>query len=298
MVEAVLENTVMTDTELSLLPDWRYTNVTPLDKKPYPNNWQKTPLQLVDVNPAGNIGLQLGQLSNGTCAIDFDGPDAIDFWTTTFPQHPIDSLNTIMWSSGKEYRCQAAFSVPQEYWDVLKRKVTHSLEFRWGGQSVMPPSKLSDGRQYFWINSPSTTPLRQLPDDILSYWLTLLLNDIPQYDYEPTERPKLTDDTIVQLAEELKKHYPQLDYDTWIRVTWAFCNELGTSDGVAIMKYHYPEGKQGEYRKFYNKSNVGKKITIGTVIKMIKDRGGKTHNPITNYNQYLKQMKDKYGKTN
>ena len=288
----------MTDTELSLLPDWRYTNVTPLDKKPYPNNWQKTPLQLVDVNPAGNIGLQLGQLSNGTCAIDFDGPDAIDFWTQTFPQHPIDSLNTIMWSSGKEYRCQAAFSVPQEYWDVLKRKVTHSLEFRWGGQSVMPPSKLSDGRQYFWINSPSTTQLRQLPDDILSYWLTLLLNDLPQYDYEPTERPKLTDDTIVQLAEELKKHYPQLDYDTWIRVTWAFCNELGTSDGVAIMKYHYPEGKQGEYRKFYNKSNVGKKITIGTVIKMIKDRGGKTHNPITNYNQYLKQMKDKYGKTN
>lgn len=287
----------MTDYELSLLPEWRYTNVSNGDKKPYPNNWQNTPLELSQV-VSNNIGLQLGQHSNGTCAIDFDGPEAIDFWTTTFPQHSIDSLNTIMWSSGKEYRCQAAFTVPTQYWDVLKRKVTNSLEFRWGGQSVMPPSKLNDGRQYFWINSPSTTKLRQLPDDILTYWLTLLLNEMPIYQHETIERPKLTDDNIVQLADELKKHYPQLDYDTWIRVTWAFCNELGTSDGVAIMKYHYPESKQGEYRKFYNKSNTGKKITIGTVIKMIKDRGGKTHNPITNYNQYLKQMKEKYGKTN
>ena len=264
----------MTEYELNLLPDWRYTNVTNGDKKPYPNNWQNTPLLLSQV-VSENIGLQLGQHSNGTCAIDFDGPEAIDFWTQTFPQHPIDSLNTIMWSSGKEYRCQAAFSVPKIYWDVLKRKVTHNLEFRWGGQSVMPPSKLNDGRQYFWINSPSTTQLRQIPDDILTYWLQLLLNDMPIIDYTPIERPKLNDDTIVQLADELKKHYPQLSYDEWIRVTWAFCNELGTNDGVAIMKYHYPESKQGEYRKFYNKSNTGKKITIGTVIKMIKDRGGK-----------------------
>jgi|688.fasta_scaffold52964_9 hypothetical protein len=272
----------MTDYELSLLPEWRYTNVSNGDKKPYPNNWQNTPLQLSQV-VSNNIGLQLGQHSNGTCAIDFDGPEAIDFWTTTFPQHSIDSLNTIMWSSGKEYRCQAAFSIPSEYWDVLKRKVTHNLEFRWGGQSVMPPSKLNDGRQYFWINSPCTTKLRQIPDDILTYWLTLLLNDIPIQNYEPIERPKLNDDAIVQLAEELKRHYPQLDYDTWIRVTWAFCNELGTSDGVSIMKYHYPESKQGEYRKFYHNSNVGKKISIGTVIKMIKDKGGMIKVPKQTY---------------
>jgi hypothetical protein len=97
---------------------------------------------------------------------------------------------------------------------------------------------------------------------------------MPIIDHTPIERPKLNDDNIVQLADELKKHYPELDYDTWIRVTWAFCNELGTSDGIAVMKYHYPESKQGEYRKFYHQSNSGKKISIGTVIKMIKDRGG------------------------
>jgi hypothetical protein len=287
----------MKDSELVLMPNWRYTNVTNGDKKPYPNNWQNTPLTLQQVI-SNNIGLQLGQHSNGTCAIDFDGELAIDYWTQTFPNHPIHNLNTIMWTSGKEYRCQAAFTVPEMYWDVLKRKVTHSLEFRWGGQSVMPPSKLHDGRQYFWINSPSTTTLQQIPDDILSHWLTLLLNDMPIIQHEKIERPKLTDENITQLADELKRLYPDLEYDTWIRVTWAFCNELGTSDGVAVMKYHYPESKQGEYRKFYGKSNVGKKITIGTVIKMIKDRGGKTQNPITNYNQYLQQMKEKYGKTN
>lgn len=272
----------MNDKELSLMKDWRYTNVTHQDKKPYPNNWQNTPLTLQQVQ-SSNIGLQLGQHSNGVCAIDFDGPEAIDFWSETFPQHPIDQLNTIMWTSGKEYRCQAAFVVPTEYWSTLKRKVTHSLEFRWGGQSVMPPSRLSDGRQYFWINSPSKTELKEIPDDILSYWLQLLLNDMPVYDTTPIERPKLNDDTIVQLADELKKHYPTLDYDEWIRVTWAFCNELGVNDGVAIMKYHYPESKQGEYKKFYHSSNSGKKITIGTVIKMIKDGGGSINLPKQTY---------------
>jgi hypothetical protein len=108
---------------------------------------------------------------------------------------------------------------------------------------------------------------------------------MPIYQHEPIERPKLTDDNIVKLADELKRHYPQLDYDTWIRVTWAFCNELGVSDGIAIMKYHYPESKQGEYRKFYNKSNSGKKITIGTVIKMIKDKGGTIPKNITLMNE-------------
>jgi hypothetical protein len=51
------------------------------------------------------------------------------------------------------------------------------------------------------------------------------------------------------------------------------------------MKYHYPESKQGEYRKFYNKSNSGKKITIGTVIKMIKDKGGTIPKNITLMNE-------------
>jgi hypothetical protein len=184
------------------------------------------------------------------------------------------------------------------YWDVLKRKVVNNLEFRWGGQSVMPPSKLNDGRQYFWINSPSTTTIKQIPDDVLSHWLNMLLNDMPIYEHEIIERPKLSDNEITQLADELKKHYPQLTYDEWIRVTWAFCNELGVSDGVMLMRYHYPESVKGEYSKFYKSSNTGKKITIGTIIKMIKDRGGNTHNPITNYNQYLKQMKEKYGKAN
>jgi hypothetical protein len=288
----------MIDTELAILTDCRFCNVTNGDKKPYPNNWQNIPLTLSQVQ-SNNIGLQLGKHSNGVCAIDFDGTDAIDYWTNTFPNYNIHELNTVMWTSGKEYRCQAMFTVPQIYWDVLKRKVVNSLEFRWGGQSVMPPSKLNDGRQYTWINSPSTTQIRELPDEILSHWLNLLLNDMPVYQHETIERPKLTDDNIVKLADELKRHYPQLSYDEWIRVTWAFCNELGTHDGVAVMKYHYPESKQGEYRKFYNKTNSGKKITIGTVIKMIKDRSGTINLPKQSYLEVrLAEIRNKLRKLN
>ena len=58
--------------------DWRYCRVKAGDKKPYPADWQKTPLELHQVD-SHNIGLLLGPVSGGVCAIDFDGYSAIDW---------------------------------------------------------------------------------------------------------------------------------------------------------------------------------------------------------------------------
>jgi hypothetical protein len=98
------------------------------------------------------------------------------------------------------------------------------------------------------------------------------VEEIVEYVYEPTHQN--TSEDITNIIQELKRHYPQLDYDTWIRVTWAFCHELGQSEGINLMRQYYPESKQGEYKKLSTSRYNGKKVTMGTIVKMIKDRGG------------------------
>jgi hypothetical protein len=85
---------------------------------------------------------------------------------------------------------------------------------------------------------------------------------------------KNTSEEITHMIEELKRHYPTLDYETWIRVTWAFCHELGQHEGINLMRQYYPEGSQGEYKKLSATRYSGKKVTIATIVKMIKDKNG------------------------
>jgi len=86
---------------------------------------------------------------------------------------------------------------------------------------------------------------------------------------------KNTPEDIELMIQELKRLYPDLNYETWIRVTWAFCHELGQSEGINLMRQYYPETSQGEYKKLSTTRYNGKKVTIGTIVKMIKDRQGK-----------------------
>jgi hypothetical protein len=125
------------------------------------------------------------------------------------------------------------------------------------------------------------------------------VEEIKEYIYEPDN--KNTPEQINEMIQELKRHYPTLDYDTWIRVTWAFCHELGQNEGINLMRQYYPESKNGEYKKLSTSRYNGKKVTLGTIVKMIKDRNGKlpsTETPITKYNDFLQQMKEKYGYKN
>jgi hypothetical protein len=261
----------MIDSELQLMTDWRYCNVTPGDKKPYPNEWNKKPLTLDQVEST-NIGLQLGEHSNGTCAIDFDGEEAIDYWNNTFPDYEIDKFQTVMWSSGKPYRLQAAFTVPEYCWDVLKRKVVNKLEFRWGGQSVLPPSKLIDGRQYYWVGRPSRVPLRPLMPDVLNHWLQLILDDYTKYDnVQPTkfELSDFDEEYVNQLLERISKNVGNLrgDYDVWRTIAWATCSAVGISTARMLMQYYWPEKTNKELQTLLSyKVGVGPKI--GTLIKL------------------------------
>lgn len=266
----------MKNIELECMTHWRYCNIPRGQKGPRSAGWQRTPLMLDNIDADGNVGVLLGPQSQGLCALDFDGTTA---WTWFNEHFNIDLPNTIMWASGKTDRCQMAFAVPEAYWDLLKTlKIAtgdhEGFEFRWtGGQSVLPPSLHPDTqKEYFWHNSPLSADLAAIPDAVLAYWL-LQSNPEPEYS-EPVEHPPATEAEVLALAVELKTCYPSFDYDTWIRVTWAFCNTIGYEDGITLMKYHWPEQTAGEYNKLKSKPHGGRVCTIGTVKKLIRDRKG------------------------
>ena len=261
----------MKDFELGFCSLWRYCNVTPGDKVPYPNNWQNTPLTLQQVT-SSNIGLQLGEHSNGVCAIDFDGVEAVDYWNENFPGHEIDKINTVMWSSGKPFRLQAAFTVPNVYWDVLKRKVVSKLEFRWGGQSVLPPSKLNDGREYFWIQKPSMQRISEIPEDVLAHWLNLIYQDITKYDNTVVHEfvaQDVDEEFVNHLLERISHKVGNLrgDYDVWRTIAWATCSAVGITSAKMLMLYYFPDKTNKEMKTLLSwKKGIGPKL--GTLIKL------------------------------
>lgn len=290
----------MKDYELSILKDWRFVPIIRYAdpktwKGPRITGWQKKPYTLEQVPQENNIGVILGIASNGLLAVDFDGPWTWDYWAENI-KIPFDTIDTVTWTSNKPGRCQMAFRVPKEAWHLMPAKFDkkgplgddgkpQQLEFRWGTddsgcQSVLPPSLHPDGITdknifYNWVRKPSEVEVQEIPVELLEWILnnhTDVVEDEPRI--TETEYRKNTPDEVAQLAEELKRLYPTLSYDTWIRVTWAFCHELGISDGIAVMKYHYPETSRGEYAKLAKSRYTGKKVTIGTIVKMIKDRNG------------------------
>ncbi len=165
----------MSNKELAVHSEWRFTPICPGDKRPLLDEWQLNPLSLDEIPTVPtecNVGLLLGPVSGGVVAMDFDGEEAWQHWANTFD---FDPPHTVSWTSGKELRQQMLYSVPQDMWDVLKKKVVNKLEFRWtGGQSVLPPSQLADGRSYTWINKPSETAIAPLPIECISHWVELM----------------------------------------------------------------------------------------------------------------------------
>lgn len=265
----------MKNIELECVPNWRFCTIPRGEKGPRSAGWQRQYNRLEQIPQDTNIGVLLGAPSGGIVALDFDGASA---WTWFSQNFDIEIPNTVMWTSGKDSRCQMAFEIPNEYWDYLRtQKIAtgegEGFEFRWTGcQSVLPPSTLNDGRTYEWIRSPSHFNIASMPDALLAYWLNI---SNPVYNAEPVDTSivyKHSQDEVVQIYEEFKRQYPQLDYDRWARATWIICRELGNTDGLAVMKYFYPETKAGDYNILFKSKHTGPVCSLGTIIEWIRER--------------------------
>jgi hypothetical protein len=128
-------------------------------------------------------------------AIDFDGYSAFALGLEKFGE----LSKTVTWTSGLPGRYQALFIVPERYRELVanKKQATgidgEQIEFRYtGNQSVLPPSShpITDG--YRWINSPIDTPVAELPQAAIDYWLSLI-----------NEKYKKPIETFVKQADKL-----------------------------------------------------------------------------------------------
>lgn len=278
----------MIDSMLQQQPTWRYCRVRAGEKRPYPANWQNNPLLLFEVD-SDNIGLILGPKGMGVCAIDFDGITAIDWFENTIgcilPETPT-------WTSGKNGRCQMAFNVPEEYWDVLQTVKVQTLaptapgagdgegfEFRWaGGQSVLPPSiHPGTGKPYQWLVD-ATNEVATIPNDLLFAWLEQIANKIiPEEDNTPEVKLDDLDQFDINEAESvlkiLKGNKPLLSYDEWRTVCWGLAHHIGRDAAGVLIKMHYPEQKRGEYKSLFRTWNKTKSPTLGSVMFLAGMKG-------------------------
>ncbi len=184
-------------------------------KAPYLDDWQNKDVDRafmqreIDAGKAVGIGLRLGEPSGCVVAIDFDGQSAIDLGRESFGEMPV----TVNWTSGKPGRYQALFVVPEQYRDRVKNKTVKTgiigddgkaeqLEFRYtGNQSVLPPSPHPTTEGYKWINNPIDTPVAELPQSAIDYWLTLIEPKVEQKKTKPKpqgkqQQPKIANSDI------------------------------------------------------------------------------------------------------
>jgi len=289
--------------ELEVVPAWRYCNVRGGEKIPYPAGWQRDPRRIKDIE-SDNVGLLLGPVSGGLVALDFDGASA---WSWFDQRIGCALPPTVMWTSGKDSRCQMAFQVPAQYWDYVRtQKITHTrddmiadgegFEFRWTGcQSVVPPSQLADGRQYAWIASPAQTDVAELPDEILAHWLTLsdnhaVVNTNPVVDIDLDKVNEKSFNRVAELLLELKKTYTDLPYDDWFRIAFATASEIGNTAAAALLSTIWPEKVRGEYARLLASRDPGRSPTVKSLVFRLQEIQGREHSE--KYKRYISEQNE------
>jgi hypothetical protein len=157
----------------------RYCPIHPGTKRPAGREWQRNPHTLEQITTP-SLGLMLGEVSAGIFAIDFDGDSAFDYYVNNISS---DLATTVMWSSGRPGRFQAAYRMPELLRSIMPTKFAvttapgEQIEWRYGNsdrgfQSVMPPSRHPDlGTEYFWLKgfSPLDVEVAECPTELLEW---------------------------------------------------------------------------------------------------------------------------------
>jgi hypothetical protein len=115
-----------------------------------------------------------------------------------------------------------------------------------------------------------------VPDKLLEFILTYQppQKESPVYDVQLKDINELREDDVTQidkLLTLLKKKYSALDYETWLKVTWAVFKELGPQAGCVIMQQYYPEQSSGEYSRLTRGYIPGKSPGKKTLRHLVKD---------------------------
>jgi len=282
--------TILTQLQVLELQGARFVPIPKGSKAPVHNGWQTQAQTLdhIDISRY-NLGIVLGTPSSGIVAIDFDGASAEQYFAARWPDVVLP--DTVAFTSTRPGRHQRLFRVDADIAAVLTLKQLRTgvqdttgprakheqLELRSGAvQSVLPPSWVSDDigqRTYQWRpdSAPDQVAIAELPIPVLETWLEMLI--VPEPEPAPVT-PPVTTEQATALALVLKHYYPSLSYEQWIRVAWAFKNELGPGVAHDIMRYHWPESTRGEYTRLFTSKPTTRRSGFGTLHYMISQAGG------------------------
>jgi len=268
-----------TTDDISCEPSRKYHYINGIRQEEFdiiPNTVRRCKNNIVSIS-----GIVLDYDKNQTIEQTINELSGIEYVLYTTFRHTIDN---------HRFRVVIPFSQPLLACDVAGRQKNIKKKFPTVDNASFSAS------QSFYFHSGKNDPIAFYNQGIMIDPYLFEVEEFVNHTHEPTHNH--TNQDITNIICEFKRHYPQLDYDEWIRVTWAFCHELGQNEGINLMRQYYPENTEGEYKKLLTSRYNGKGVTMGTVIKMIKDKNGKIKNPISDYHDFLQKMKAKYGKTN
>lgn len=159
--------------------------------------WQRSPAPSTEqLLAAPAVGLRTGPISQTLC-LDFDGAEAFSIFRELFGGTVREVLpRSIVWTSGRPNRAQAAFAIDAEGASILahKRRKVGSLELRWHGQQSVLLGFHPITGSYRWVKgrAPWETELATFP--------AALLRRIPDTGSPPRQAPQVSAQAVGQVA--------------------------------------------------------------------------------------------------
>lgn len=237
------------------------------------------------------IGVVLGPPS-GLMAVDFDGEGSGSVFRDVTGHEPTDLPRTVGWTSGLPYRGQLGFTVPREYWPLLRgrrsfriedprasRGHRQVLEFRWAGHQSVIAGAHPDTDGYRWIERMSPKDIE--PAEAPHWLLEVLLKPLDEDVAAEYTGPR---DGDAEIALDLLEHIPLYtanDYDSWLSVGMAL-HSVDSSDamldawerwsrGDGAVENYQPGATRAKWKSFGNRTGV----TIGTLYWLASRAGYK-----------------------
>ncbi len=283
--------------ELQKLPkEWALTPVDG-DKRPYRVGWQtESPLSTdkitaeIKSGKAKGFGLRTGITSGGLLAVDNDGNSAQEKMLELSGGEPLP--DTVAYTSNRSGRYQQLFSVPQEYWGLIKTTKfktgvigddgkPEQLELRWNGlQSVLPPSVHPMTGFYRWRKSPQEIDIAPAPMWLINLMMKEKEKPLPQPQQITTHYTTKARTGEKWSSEEYALSYLSAlhpsradDYDFWIAVGMALHSIsdafLYEWDKWSCQSSNYKPGDCEKKWKSFKRTGV----SIGSLAHMAKEDG-------------------------
>lgn len=245
-------------------------------KKPRDKNWQEITLE--DMTPLylrklqGNVGVSLGNASDGLHSIDCDEEATFKRLLELNPAFA-KTLQS-RGSRGGNFWLRIEGEAPKtgHYFRLPKGKGSRLGEWRGTGSQTVIYGKHPDGMDY---RNNGKRPITMKFSDIIwpdDWWLPWQHHEEPSATSKEGQSARQSKNREV-VETMLMSIPPRPDYDLWLKISAAVRNSLGSDEqAIEMLKAWSPEEEDGEYYKRLSSSPFAE-ITFGTLLHHAAEHG-------------------------